>query len=410
MVGSVVALWVMGGAGCGDAVDEGAVESGVEDDDAISADDCADDEQFNPATGQCVDAGDDSVDDDDDDDDSSDDDNGDGDENGADECGPGSINGQTCRPDGGILPGADVVIAGEDCDGDEFAMSTEADGGGYYTFDDVPAGEHDLTITSGSFETTDEITVNADEETDLTSHAAKVCLDGDEAEIAVFEGMFDDVGTILDNMDIDHDAYSGGSTLGDSAHDLITDIEALLEYDILFIECQVDKPTGDDEALALENLQRFVEEGNSVYASDRAHPWIYMALPNAIDFALPDYDDDTLRSNIQTGSPSGSTGTYTADVVSDEMNTLLGADTVDFHFDTGAWTIVTGEGTASTPHFELNPDTWGSGDDIDNASVVTTYDDPVGNGRIIYTSFHNSAQDQIDGEMEEIMEYMIFQL
>ncbi len=345
-----------------------------------------------------------------------------GDENQMQECGPGRIDGQTCRPDGGVLPGAEVVLEGVDCDGDEFQRQTTADGNGYYSLIQVPAGEHELTISSGSFEVVDDVTVFKDQVTDLEStEDAKVCLQGDEVDIAVFPGEFDKPHFVLEEMGVAYDWFGDidNSTLSQEAEDLIYDLEALKEYDILFIGCQVDEPmvNGAADPIAMDNLRLFVEDGNSVYASDRAHPWVHQAIPGAIPFEL-DYDPDDVendpaefRGDIQTGAPAGDSGDVIAEVLSDEMLDLLQEDTVEFVFDTPNWTIVAEDelGPTGTAHFRIDTDiSWGGDGTYENASVVTTYDDPIGNGRVIYTSFHNSAQ--VTDDMMEILEYMVFQL
>lgn len=95
-----------------------------------------------------------------------------------------------------------------------------------------------------------------------------------------------------------------------------------------------------------------------------------------------------------------------------EMQTLLGETTTEFTFDTSGWTMVPMEevtNPGTTIHFSIGADDVpGSADGYNGAAVVVSYDDPIGDGRIIYTSFHNS--EQITGNMMEIMEFMIFQL
>ena len=49
-----------------------------------------------------------------------------------------------------------------------------------------------------------------------------------------------------------------------------------------------------------------------------------------------------------------------------------------------------------------------TGGTLDEAKLMSIYYDFVGGGRAVYTSFHNSAQ--ATGEMQEILEFMIFQL
>ena len=290
------------------------------------------------------------------------------------ECGPGEILGQTCRPDGGIMPGAEVSIEGIDCDGFSFNESTTADSDGFYDFSDIPAGQHEITIVSGSFELVDNVLVRNDQTTDLTSESAKLCLDGTEVNIAVIPGIFDDIGSLLDGMQIDYDSVTNS---------LVNDLNAMRDYDIIFAECSASLPAGNDAAA---NVRRYVEEGNSLYASDLADNYIKDTLPGAMNFY----------------SGSVATGTYTADVVSPEMLDLLGTDTIDIELNSAGWSLVESLGPASEAHFRADA---GS---VDDAPLMSTYDDPIGGGRAIFTSFHNSAQ--ATGDMQDILEFMIFQL
>lgn len=303
------------------------------------------------------------------------------------ECGPGNLIGQTCRPDGGLLPGAQVTIEGVDCDGVPFLETTAADQQGNYQFHDIPAGEHDLTITSGSWEDTSPVPVIKDETTDLSTEAEKICLQGTDVDIAVIPGTWDDIGEILDGMDIQYDLINDtGGLLGD--------LEELTQYDIVFAECGASWSSfsfDTDMEIIESNVRRFVEEGNSLYASDLSD----------------DYIDDPLPDAVQFATSSGSGSQYVdADVVSEEMQNALGVTTTEIYFNMGGWSIAEDGGPASTVHFRADVSTGSS--TVEDAALMIHYNDPIGDGRAIYTSFHNTAQ--TTGDMEEILEYMIFTL
>lgn len=166
-----------------------------------SDEDCPDDQVCNPDSEQCED------------------------EAGEFECGPGVIVGETCTPDDEVLPHADVTVEGYNCDGEFFKMETEADGDGYYEFEDVPAGNHELTIASGSFEVTDEVSVQKNEETDLASVGAKLCFTGTEVNIAVATGFYDDIEAVLSGMNIEYDTISDNSSF-------FSDLDQMQQYDI----------------------------------------------------------------------------------------------------------------------------------------------------------------------------------
>lgn len=326
-----------------------------------SDDDCDDDQECNTDEGECEEIID------------------------PDECGPGGITGETCTADDGVLPGADVVVEGYDCDGVPFTIEETAGNDGAYEFTDVPSGTHELTITSGSFEVSDEVTVQKGEITDRKSVGQKLCFIGTEVDIAVADGSFDNIGEILDNMNIEYDDISNNSSF-------FSDLDEMKQYDIIFAECGTNEMGlggggfGNDVDDIAYNIRRYVETGHSLYASDWASSFVRYTIPEAATFA-----DST-----------GGSQDATAEVVSDDMQMLLESDTADINFNLGGWHIMEEAGLATDVQFR------GDVNEMDDIPFMIVYDDPIGNGRAIYTSFHN--QSQATGDMEDILEFMIFQL
>ena len=379
---------------------------------ATGPDSCDEGQTYNPITGKCIDApgagsepdspgGDNQDPDNQNGETGPDENNGDefNDLNGASgECGPGAIEGQTCRPDGGILPGATVTVTGHDCNGIPFVMTEVADGEGNYSFSNVPSGNHVMSITSGSFEVAENITVLKDQTLDRKSEAAKLCLQGTEVSIAVVTGTFDDIVSILSGLGIEFDTY--GSGIGS----LFADLDALLQYDIIFVECGASwfsvtsNPYDADEDEIRYNIARYIELGNSLYASDQAYRFINEPLPEAIYFL----------NESTGGTPTSGSGSQsvTADVISEDMKTLLGSDTAEVYFDMGAWAVM--EDVGPVTHTQFMGNVSAGGTTVNNAPLMAIYNDPIGGGRAIYTSFHNTAQPT--GDMQAILEFMIFQL
>lgn len=340
--------------------------------------DCEDGEIVHPDSGECVDE-----------------------EEFLEQCGPGDIDGQTCRPDGGVLPGAEVTVEGYDCEGNHFTESTSADGEGYYYFEDIDSGEHELTIETGSFSVTDDVLVVKDQVTNLKGENSKVCLQGTEVEIAVIIGTWDDIPSLLNGMNIQHDIINPGGGNADAVANFLSDIDAMNEYDIIFVECN---SPWDFSSFSYNmediknNVRTYIEMGNSLYASDYAYDYVQDSMPGVIKW----YNEET------GGAPtSGTAGEYPVDVVSDDMLTLLGTSTTDINFNLGGWAIAEDGGPGTTVHFRSQ-----AGSDccsgVEEAALMTTYHDLIGDGRLIYTSFHNSAQ--VSGDMQQILEFMIFQL
>ncbi len=362
------------------------------DNDGEPGEDCDDGEVWDPTTDECVT---DPDDEDDSGDDGGDDTDDDPDEEA--ECGPGGLIGQTCRPDGGAIPGATVTVEGFDCDGTPFEEEMTADNEGYYDFEDLPAGDHTISITSGSFEATEDVTIVKDQVTDRESIGNKVCLTGDEADIAVVFGSMDDIAGLLDGMGIEYDMYQSADR-----GDLLGDQDTLNNYDVVFAECGADLSASGYASDDLEyNMRRFVQEGGSLYASDWAHDFVQEAMPEAMLFA-----DDVDSSMVSPRSGPG--GDHPVDPVSDEMINLMGPEQMEFDF-TGAFAIVSDiNEPGGEVQFEAHYEPGYDGHEGDTTPAMITYDDPLGSGFVIYTEFHNSAQ--ATDEVEDILEYMIFQL
>ncbi len=334
--------------------------------------------------------------------------------NNTEECGPGMIKGQACRPDGSSLAGAQIELEGEDCDGNPYTDSVTADEQGMYELDGVPSGEHEMTISSGSFETSQPVYVNPGEVTDLEQEAAKICVGDSEVELALIEGGYDDIGAILNDLEIDFDVVGTDEGVGvDDAADFLSDPAEMQTYDILFIECgglwtALNGNASVSIGEVMDNLSEFVEAGNSLYVSDQAHPFVQLALPDAIDFYN---ESDQSPENSWMGEDYG-TGfggsPLNADVVSSEMSGVLGMNTVDLVL-TGGWAIPVSAGADSTIHFEGDANVMMSTEMVYDVPLMVTYDEPGSvEGRAIFTAFHN--QEQADDVIQEIMEYMIFQL
>lgn len=319
--------------------------------------------------------------------------------------------GQACSPDEMTLPGANITISGVDCEGNSFELSTQADFSGDFTIDQVPAGNHELVVSLGSFSGQQVVGVAPDDVTDLTAAGKKACIDGGGVPIAVVGGQWDNVGQLLQSLQIEYDT-KGNDALGASqAISFLEDYDAMLQYQILFIECgslwgMIDDPLGGlfglggDVDAVKQNLRNFVESGRSLYASDQSYQFVREVFPEAMHF--------------HTNTPTVGVGSQyvTANVVSAEMLNLLGVNTAELYFNLNQWTVLQEAGTGAVSHFRGDAEVV-SGDSttmVTDVPFLVSYTDPVGEGKVIYTSFHNSEQGNMGGDMEEVLRYLIFQL
>jgi hypothetical protein len=354
-----------------------------------------------------------------------------GDDGGSAGCGPGDIVGTACAPSGERLGGADVTVEGVDCDGNDFTLSTTTDSNGDFSFADVPAGQHTLTISTGSFNRSQPVIVQNGGTVDLTSETSKVCLDSSTVEIAVVQGAYDHVSGILDDLQLDYtiegdDQIPGVfSTDPPTGADFLADMNRISQYDIIFINCGElwNRMEGLHQAqlnTIVSNLQTYLSNGNSVYVSDWAHPFIEKVFPEAIDFR----GDDTNMSDPRIGyAPQ----TISATVASSDMQGVLGQSTAQIEFPhdgvnviNNHWVVAEGAGSTSTVHLQgdaqLCPSSFSAGATCSSSSgtqseapLLVTYEDPSG-GTVIFTSFHNERQSSLNQDMERILKFLIFQL
>lgn len=303
-------------------------------------------------------------------------------------CGLGAVLGQACTPSGETLAAAQVMITGIDCEGAAFSIQTSADGSGNYHLENVPAGDHEIFVTSGSFSGERTVRIREGQTTDLSSDDEKVCVSGEDVKIMVFNGSNEDMGALLDNMGL---AYDKINSAGAATANFLEDLPRLMEYDILFFECNHNFATSvnaaSDRERVLQNLRGFVNSGGSLYASDNAYQWINQTFPHLADFG------GTATSEV-----------VTADVMSTEMLTLLGKDTVEIDFDLSGMRVIDSIDPMARLHFRATR----AG--RPNLPLMYSYNDPSG-GTVIYTSFHSSAQGGASSQdILDILHFLIFQL
>ena len=410
-VSLLAALVLVISAGCGSDADSSDFESNQvadgdggevdgdgerQPEDGSGPDGCEEGEQFNPINGTCQpieDEGDVDLDEDDD-----------GEEEEEEEgpvlgCGAGALHGQACTTDGTRLPAATVTVSGQDCDGNSFELTTQTDRDGVFMLEDIPGGQHHMTVTSGSFSAQRPVDIfEGRTNTDLLDDDDKVCVDGD-VSIMVVQGSYDNVPQLLSGMQLEYDTIG----IGDSTNltYFLSDPEEMAEYDIIFFACgssfsNVSNGSGDFDQM-MHNIRRFVENGNSIYASDWSSDFIHNTFPEAVDF----YTDSPRVGDGQQ--------TINADVTSSEMQTLLGRNTAELYFNAGGWVVATNASPPSVVHFRGDAEK-SNGEVVHGAALLTTFTEPIGGGTVVYTSFHNNNQVDAGTDMHDILNFLIFQL
>lgn len=313
----------------------------------------------------------------------------------------GSIRGRICDFSGeGYVVGASVVVTWDSSgDGnDDSSASATTDGEGWFQLDGVPLGEHTLVVRKGSFTVRIDVQLN---EPGLLQLAEEECLVQDDVEIAVITGVYDNIGAILHNMELEFDGYNGTSVDGDYL-DLLLDFDAMSEYDIIFFNCGITDTWAPYQIEIGENIAQFVEEGGSIYASDWAYYFFEVSFPTMIDF----YGDDDVHMAGGAGPEAavGLAGTVTADVFDANMMAVVGGNTAQLTYDLDAWIVPVSVLSSATPMVRGDARTFSAGV-IEDAPLAVKVER---NGVAIFTTFHNERQITID--MESLLEEIILNL
>ena len=297
-----------------------------------------------------------------------------------------------------------------------------------------------MTIASGSFSRDFQVLVRDQEETDLTRQASKYCLEADSVQIAVLEGVFDDIEGILDDLSLDYtvEGNDGGGVdpfFGfpndqaglDRSRNFLLNPMSMAQYDIIFINCGLlwdllkrDNP-GDLDTI-INNLRTYYMNGGSIYASDWAFMFIEQPFPNVLDFLPASGATDTESGARQGYAPQ----VINASVDSPELQMLLGQNTVaiDFPQDPAngvvntQWVMVAGADAATTVHLSGAAQQCASADNcssagatLQNSPLLITYKNTVSDGSMAFTAFHNHAEGTpISPEISQILKFLIFQL
>ncbi len=207
-----------------------------------------------------------------------------------------------------------------------------------------------------------------------------------ELKIAVTPPEFDDMGLILDSMDWKFTEIMSSE---------LANYDRLAQFDVIFINCSKDvglysnfPEFGRDAILA--NLERFVREGGTLYASDWAFEYIDKAFPGYIHY----YPEDPLVGRAQS---------VTADIVDSGLANFFNSPTVEILFNMDSWVPI--ESVEDSVKVYMSADILlTNGTIADEKPLVASF--AYGEGRVVYTAYHNEGQTTEDGT--RLMNYLVF--
>jgi len=230
---------------------------------------------------------------------------------------------------------------------------TQSDENGRFSLD-IPEGDHLLYIHSGDgkiFFSTQNIKVKKGEV--LTLNNQQTILN-QTANLAFIEGQYDNIQTII----IDSLGYSADQL---SMQDLL-DLATLENYSAIFLNCGL--PGQMQEQMYL-NLQAFVNNGGSLYASDYAIEYL-TGDGNMSPTAPPHHHDDHehfdfskncntplggfLTANMICTQKQGASGFLNnVNVVHPDIQNAIGGTTMDVNYNLGNWEVIKNLG----PEFDV---------------------------------------------------------
>jgi hypothetical protein len=161
-------------------------------------------------------------------------------------------------------------------------------------------------------------------------------------KIFVTSSGYDNIGEVLSSMGVTFEPFRGD-----------------YDCDLLFFNC------GTSDSLDTASLQRFVQAGGCLYASDLTSGLISASFPGMFRF-----------------DGHGSAGKVAASVVDDELRQVVG-DSTHIHFDMPGWSVL--QDCAGETLVEAARGTAYAGRPL---MVEVEF----GDGAVFYTSFHNRAQ------------------
>lgn len=303
----------------------------------------------------------------------------------------GAVAGRVCGPDGVTwLAVASVWIepAGE------ARLTTSSDGGGHFRLDGVPAGAQTLHIEKGSFSSTRAVDIPAGATLTIPDDACEL---DQGPRIAVVRGsQYDNVEGVLQELGVQAEVID--TYQADWAEQLLSDDDALLEYDILFLNCRSNELTYAARPDMQERLRAFVEGGGSLHASDQAYDLIELTFPDKIDFL----GDDNVRGDADQGA---SVDELAAEVLDDNLETALGHRVIDLHYGLTTWSAMVSVNDSVHVYIEADAPML-DGETLEHAPQLVGFD--FGAGRVIYSSFHQEPGIGVD--QEQVVRLILFEL
>ncbi|MBI3822194.1 MAG: hypothetical protein HY289_05885 [Planctomycetes bacterium] len=195
---------------------------------------------------------------------------------------------------------------------------------------------------------------------------------------------WDDMGKLLTGLG---EGYAFDEITDDQVIKLHQD-KKLNEYDVLFLTC---RPPGDVDKM-IDPLQTYVANGGILYASDYRYENLAAAFK---DMAQPSLVADGIAQPV-----------VEADIVDADLSKAIDAKKIKLKFDMGDWKAAAFGGPGTQVLIKGTYKKKGPGQPLTTAPLMVRF--TFGKGTVIFTSFHNEAQNSRIEEM--LLQYLVFSL
>ncbi|MCC7074578.1 MAG: carboxypeptidase regulatory-like domain-containing protein [Deltaproteobacteria bacterium] len=311
----------------------------------------------------------------------------------------GGVSGHVCTFDGTSLGGATVSVTMPDGS----VRSVTSNDVGDWLMLDLPPGEYTFRVQAGSYSAERTVTVTAGSVVDLPDDECE--LDQDDVRIAVIEGSWDDVYSVLVNVGVDPSIVDNYPSYG-GAQTLLGDPALLATYDVVMINCGADEYDFQSDPVLRQNLEDYVLAGGNLYASDLAYDFVEQTFPGFIEF----FGDDPTFDSAQVGVE----GDVPATILDSFLATAIGRSSITLHYPYAIWAIVTGTSSGvrvlirGNGPYDDSLGTGGTGTISNIPHTLLFHPGGATGGKVVYSSFHQEPGINVD--QERILQLLMFQL
>jgi hypothetical protein len=233
------------------------------------------------------------------------------------------------------------------------------------------------------------------------------CFDPLALDIAVITGDYDDIHVVLESMGFANYTLVDGNDLS-SLTGFLTNIETMRQYDLIFFNGgSIEKgvfydtnPANDTPDQVISNIQQYVQEGGSVYATDWSYDVVELAWEDRIDWL----GDDRVRDGAQLGEYD----LVDAMVTDEALSAFLTKTSIEIDYDLPVWPPINNvDPTVSihltgTVHYSEGQSTY----TLASVPLLVSFSD--GEGRVGFSTFRIAANHKND--MVLTLQYMMHKL